>query len=98
MERELAKKFALLLSRASVLLKLGRAKDMAGHCYTYYMGFHLALGARDGWETITCDVDRDEHPYDENAINAALARMDALIAQTRKEAEDALEVIDSMEA
>lgn len=97
MERELIKTFALLISRASVLLNLGRVKEMAaGHCLTYYMNFSLEL--KEGDETISCRVGGDEHPYDEDAINAAIARMDELIAQTRKEAEDVLEVINSMEA
>lgn len=78
------------MSRASILLQLGLADAVISSAWVNIQ--HLRFQCAD----IKIDFD-DDNLFDQTVVDEALAKMDAIIADCRKESERRLAIINSWE-
>jgi vancomycin resistance protein YoaR len=90
MEKKFAHAQAQLASRAAIMLQIGAAEKL-------YMAAYPGIGAftfRLGEYSLAFD-EAEGKPYDEDALNAMLAELDARIFKAKKDAEFAISLIEA---
>lgn len=95
-EAKMSQVQGLLMSRAAVLLKIGKAQFVSAFYYGASINFELQL--KDVEDSLKLEFNRDDKPFDENELNDVLQRMDKIIAEARKEAQYTIGVISNWEA
>lgn len=86
MEKKMIQAQAQLLQRASILMVAGVNEKVTATCHPYINLFNFGFA----------DVDLffdDEHPFNDADVNAAIAKLDAMIDKHYKAAEFAVSVI-----
>jgi hypothetical protein len=97
-EARATKAMGLLLSRASLLTKLGKVGYVSTFLYSGSLNFKLQFKDEDFAHELDFNSYDEDKAYDEDAINALLQLMDEAIAAIRKEATCTINTINNWEA
>ena len=96
LEAKMSQVQGLLMSRAAVLLKIGKAEHVSAFYYGASINFEIKVKGFD--DSLRVEFNRDDKPFNEDELNSVLQLLDKVIAEARKEAQYTIGVISNWEA
>lgn len=96
LEAKMSQVLGLLMSRAAVLLKIGKAEHVSAFYYGASINFEINVKGFD--DSLRVEFNRDDKPFNEDVLNSVLQFLDKVIAEARKEAQYTIGVTSNWEA